>query len=233
MAELLETWAVIVAAGSGTRLGADVPKAFVGLGGRALLARAVELFEEHDAIDRMVVVVPAGWEEPATLLADQLVAGKVAAAVIGGATRAESVALGLAELPPDADVVLVHDAARPLATPALVDRVLAALREADGAVPGLPPADTIKRVKDGVVSETLDRSSLTAVQTPQAFRGEAIRRAYGRPAGELAMATDCASLVEAAGLAVAVVEGERRNIKVTEREDLAYAQWLLELDEPA
>jgi len=102
MAELLETWAVIVAAGSGTRLGADVPKAFVGLGGRALLARAVELFEEHDAIDRMVVVVPAGWEEPATLLADQLVAGKVAAAVTGGATRAESVALGLAELPPDA-----------------------------------------------------------------------------------------------------------------------------------
>ena len=233
MAELLETWAVIVAAGSGTRLGADVPKAFVGLGGRALLARAVELFEEHDAIDRMVVVVPAGWEEPATLLADQLVAGKVAAVVTGGATRAESVALGLAELPPDADVVLVHDAARPLATPALVDRVLAALREADGAVPGLPPADTIKRVKDGVVSETLDRSSLTAVQTPQAFRGEAIRRAYDRPPGQLAAATDCASLLEAAGLTVAVVEGERRNIKVTEREDLAYATWLLELDEPA
>jgi 2-C-methyl-D-erythritol 4-phosphate cytidylyltransferase len=231
MPELLETWAVIVAAGSGERLGADVPKAFVGLGGRALLARSVELFEYHEAVDRIVLVVPAEWEEPATLLADQLVAGKVAAAVTGGPSRADSVALGLAEVPTDAGVVLVHDAARPLASPALVDRVLAALVEADGAVPGVPPADTIKRVSDGRVAETLDRSQLVAVQTPQAFRGEAIRSAFDRPPPELAAATDCASLLEAAGLTVAVVEGERRNIKITDREDLAYAQWLLELED--
>jgi 2-C-methyl-D-erythritol 4-phosphate cytidylyltransferase len=228
MPDLLETWALVVAAGSGTRLGADVPKAFAGLAGRPLLAHAVELFEEHPAVDRMVLVVPEGWEEPASLLADQLVAGKVAAAVAGGPSRGESVALGLAEVPGDAAIVLVHDAARPLASAELVDRVLAGLSEAEGSIPAVPVADTVKRVADGLVAETLDRSALVAVQTPQGFRADVLRRAYDRHATEVAAATDCASLVESAGGAVAVVPGDPRNLKVTDPQDLERAERLLE-----
>jgi 2-C-methyl-D-erythritol 4-phosphate cytidylyltransferase len=222
--ELIETWAVLAAAGAGTRLGADRPKAFVGLHGRVLLAPALELLEEHPAIDGVVVVVPSGWEEPAILLAEELAAGKVAAAIAGGSTRAESVAAGLAEVPADAGVVLVHDAARPFASPALIDRLLAALADADGAVPAVPIADTVKEVAGGRVKRTLDRSSLVAVQTPQAFRASALRDAVAVPHDQLAAATDCASLVEARGGAVAVVEGERANVKITDAEDLRRAE---------
>ncbi|HEX5251837.1 MAG TPA: 2-C-methyl-D-erythritol 4-phosphate cytidylyltransferase [Gaiellales bacterium] len=218
------TWAIVVAGGDGARLGADRPKAFVGLGGRPLLAHSIDLFEDHPAVDRMVLVVPAEWEEPATLLADDLAAGKVAAAVPGGATRALSVAAGLAEVAGDAEAILVHDAARPFASAELVDRVLAALEAHDGAIPALPVTDTVKRVQDGVVAETLERGELRAVQTPQAFRAPALRRAYEAPAGALRDATDCASLVEAAGFAVAAVAGEPENVKITAPDDLARAE---------
>lgn len=218
------TWAIVVAGGDGARLGADRPKAFVGLGGRPLLAHSIDLFEDHPAVDRMVLVVPAEWEEPATLLADDLAAGKVAAAVPGGATRALSVAAGLAEVAGDAEAILVHDAARPFASAELVDRVLAALEAHDGAIPALPVTDTVKRVQDGVVAETLERGELRAVQTPQAFRAPALRRAYEAPADALRDATDCASLVEAAGFAVAAVAGEPENVKITAPDDLARAE---------
>lgn len=217
-------WAVVVAAGDGRRLGADRPKAFVGLGGRPLLAHSVDMLEAHDRVDRIVLVVPAGWEEPASLLADELVAGKVAAAVAGGPARALSVAAGLREVAADAGAVLVHDAARPFASPALVDRVLAALAEADGAVPAVPVTDTVKRVRGGEVTETLERSELRAVQTPQAFRAGALRRAYDRPDGELRDATDCACLVERSGGRVVAVEGDAANVKITDAEDLARAE---------
>jgi 2-C-methyl-D-erythritol 4-phosphate cytidylyltransferase len=121
-----------------------------------------------------VLVVPEGWEEPATLLADDLVAGKVAAAVTGGSTRAASVAAGLAAVPDEADLILVHDAARPFATPELVSRVLEALGHADGAVPGVALTDTVKRVSGGLVAETPDRSQLVAQRL----------RADGRGAGD-------------------------------------------------
>ena len=218
------TWAIVVAGGDGARLGADRPKAFVGLGGRPLLAHSIDLFEDHPAVDRIVLVVPAEWEEPATLLADELAAGKVAAAVPGGATRALSVAAGLAEVAGDAEAILVHDAARPFASAELVDRVLAALEAHDGAIPALPVTDTVKRVQDGVVAETLERGELRAVQTPQAFRAPALRRAYEAPADALRDATDCASLVEAAGFAVAAVAGEPENVKITAPDDLARAE---------
>lgn len=224
MADLLRTWAIVVAAGDGARLGADRPKAFVKLGGRMLLSHSVELLDDHPAIDGVVLVVPEGWEEPATLLADDLIAGKVAAAVAGGATRAESVACGLAAVPDDADVILVHDAARPFASAALVTSVLEALAQADGAVPGIAVTDTVKRVEGGRVAETLRRSQLVAVQTPQAFRAGALRSAYDVSAERLAAATDCASLLEAAGCSVAVVAGEVGNAKITRPEDLAEAE---------
>ncbi|HEX2588191.1 MAG TPA: 2-C-methyl-D-erythritol 4-phosphate cytidylyltransferase [Gaiellales bacterium] len=224
MADLLSAWAIVVGAGDGARLGADRPKAFVALGDRVLLAHSVELLEEHPAIDGVVLVVPEGWEEPASLLADDLAAGKVTAAVAGGATRSHSVAAGLAEVPDDTDLILVHDAARPFASAELVSAVLAALGDADGAVPGVPVADTIKRVEGGRVAETPDRSQLVAVQTPQAFTAATLRRAYAQPPEVIAAATDCASLVEASGGSVAVVSGEPDNIKITTAADLERAR---------
>lgn len=226
--DLLETWAIVVAAGEGRRLGADRPKAFVGFGGRVLLAHSVELLERHPAVDAIVLVVPAGWEEPATLVADELAAGKVRAAVAGGPSRSESVQAGLREVGREAGVIVVHDAARPLADADLLDRVLAGLAGgADGVVPGLPVADTIKRVRNGTVSETLERTELRAVQTPQAFLARALRVGYERPAAELAAATDCAGLVESAGMTVAVVDGSPANVKLTGPEDLRLAEALL------
>jgi 2-C-methyl-D-erythritol 4-phosphate cytidylyltransferase len=224
LADLLRTWAIVVAAGDGARLGADRPKAFVKLGGRVLLSHSVELLDDHPAIDGVVLVVPEGWEEPATLLADDLVAGKVAAAVAGGATRSASVACGLAAVPDEADLILVHDAARPFATPGLVTAVLEALSGAEGAVPGVPVTDTVKRVVDGRVAETLDRSQLVAVQTPQAFVADALRAGYAVDSDTISSATDCASLVEACGRSVAVVPGEPGNLKITNAGDLEQAE---------
>jgi 2-C-methyl-D-erythritol 4-phosphate cytidylyltransferase len=223
VSDLLTTWAIVVAGGDGARLGADRPKAFVGLGDRVLLAWSVEMLDEHPAVDGIVLVVPAGWEEPATLLADDRAAGKVAAAVAGGPSRSQSVAAGLAEVPDDADLIVVHDAARPFATAELVTRVLSGLADAEGAVPGVAVTDTIKRVAGGRVAETPPRASLVAVQTPQAFTAAALRRAYAVDAERLAAATDCASLLEAQGAAVAVVDGDPGNIKITTTDDLARA----------
>jgi 2-C-methyl-D-erythritol 4-phosphate cytidylyltransferase len=217
-------WAIVVAAGEGARLGAERPKAFVKLGGRPLLAHAIELMEEHPDVDRVVLVVPAAWEEPATLLADELAAGKVAAAVAGGPVRALSVAAGLAEVPAAAAAVLGHDAARPFASPALVDRLLAALADHDGAVPVVAVTDTVKRVHGGRVVGTLDRSQLRAVQTPQAFRAGPLRQAFAVGESALHAATDCSSLVEAAGFEVAAVPGEPGNVKITDPGDLERAE---------
>ena len=215
-------WAVLVAAGRGERLAADRPKAFVRLGERVLLAEPLERLEASDWIDAIVVVAPAEWEEPTILLAEELGCGKVTAVVTGGSTRAESVRIALAEVPDEAVVVVVHDAARPLLEDAVIERVLAPLGEGfDGAVPGLPISDTVKRVEGRVVTETLDRERLVAVQTPQAFLVSALKAAA---AGE---GTDCASLVEARGGRIAVVDGDPRLLKVTTAEELALvASWL-------
>jgi 2-C-methyl-D-erythritol 4-phosphate cytidylyltransferase len=149
----------------------------------------------------------------------------VVAAVAGGATRAESVRAALAEVPEDALVVVVHDAARPLVSEAVLERVLAPLSEGwDGVVPGLPVADTVKTVDGDRVTGTHSREQLVAVQTPQAFVAAKLREAY---AGDLAGATDCSSLVEARGGRVKVVEGDPRLLKVTSRADLEQvAAWL-------
>jgi 2-C-methyl-D-erythritol 4-phosphate cytidylyltransferase len=221
-----EIWAIVVAAGSGERLAADRPKAFVRLGGRTMLAWSLAMLDDHESIDGIVMVVPEEYEERASLLADDLCATKIAAAVPGGATRPESVAAGLACVPEGAAFVLVHDAARPLAPPQVVDRVVAALRAgAQGAVPALPLADTVKRVgPDGSVAETLDRAALRAVQTPQGFRASVLREALAEPAGEAA--TDCASMVERLGRPVVCVEGDERAFKVTTPADLARAERL-------
>jgi 2-C-methyl-D-erythritol 4-phosphate cytidylyltransferase len=211
-------WAVLVAAGRGERLGEDRPKAFARLGDLPLLAEPLRRLDENDDVEGIVVVAPPEWEEPSILLAEQIGASKVSACVPGGATRAESVRAGLAEVPDDAAIVLVHDAARPVLPADVVARLLAALAEGyDGAVPALPVSDTVKRAIDGVIVETLARDELVAVQTPQAFVASVLRSAF---AGDVSAATDCASLVEAAGGRVKVVPGDERLQKVTTRADL-------------
>ncbi len=218
----MSTWAVLVAAGRGERLAADRPKAFAPLRGRPLLAESLSRLDGSAWIDAIVVVAPPEWEEPVILLAEELGCGKVVASVTGGETRARSVAIGVAEVAEDAAAILVHDAARPLVEEEVIERVLAALGEGfDGAVPGLAVADTVKRVRDGVVAETLPREQLVTVQTPQAFVAPVLRAAVG---GE---GTDCASLVEARGGRVKVVEGDPRLLKVTTAEDLRLVEsWL-------
>jgi 2-C-methyl-D-erythritol 4-phosphate cytidylyltransferase len=221
----VSVWAILLAAGRGERLGLDHPKAFAKLGEDPLLAEPLRRLEDSDWIDGIVVVAPPDWEEPAILLAEELGCGKANACVAGGDTRTGSVRAGLAEVPPEALVVLVHDAARPLVSDEVIERVLAPLSEGwDGVVPGLPVSDTLKRVgPDGGVLETVARDSLYAVQTPQAFLADVLRRAV---AGD-AEATDCAGLVEAAGGRVKVVAGDPRLMKVTTADDLAkIASWL-------
>lgn len=199
-------WAVVVAAGSGRRFGSQ--KQFAALGGGTVLDRAVAVAGE--VVDGVVAVVPADHadERPRS--------------VAGGGTRSESVRRGLAAVPAEADVIVVHDGARPFASVALFRAVIGAVREgADAAVPGIPVSDTVKVVDDAmVVVETLDRSRLVAVQTPQAFRAAALRAAH---AGE-AEGTDDASLVERAGGRVVVVPGEPDNRKITVVEDLDWAR---------
>jgi 2-C-methyl-D-erythritol 4-phosphate cytidylyltransferase len=221
----LSVWAILVAAGRGERLGLDQPKAFAKLGEDPLLAEPLRRLEESGWVDAIVLVAPRGWEEPAILLAEELGCGKVNACVPGGETRTDSVRAGLAEVPADALVVLVHDAARPLLPEAVIERVLAPLSEGwDGAVPGLAVSDTLKRVgPDGAIAETVARDSLYAVQTPQAFPADVLRRAVADDGD----ATDCAGLVEAAGGRVKVVEGDPQLLKVTTAEDLArVASWV-------
>jgi 2-C-methyl-D-erythritol 4-phosphate cytidylyltransferase len=219
-------WAVLVAAGRGERFGGDRPKAFAKLRGRVMLAESLERLERSEWIEAIVIVAPVEWEEPSILLAEELSAGKVSSCVPGGATRTDSVRAGVAEVPEDVPVILVHDAARPLLPEAVIERVITALGDGwDGAVPALPVADTIKRAgEDGSVLETLDRSGLVAVQTPQAFASAALRSALG---GDLAGVTDCAGLVEAAGGRVRTVEGDPRLLKVTTPSDLAFVETLL------
>ncbi|HEU0248841.1 MAG TPA: 2-C-methyl-D-erythritol 4-phosphate cytidylyltransferase [Gaiellaceae bacterium] len=218
-------WALLLAAGAGERLGIDRPKAFAVLHGRPLLAESLDRLDRSPWVDAIVVAAAPGWEEPSILLSEELATTKVVSCVTGGATRAESVRAALSDVPEDALVVLVHDAARPLVDDSVIERTLGPLGEGfDGAVPALPVPDTVKRVEHGVVTETIARDGLVTAQTPQAFLAQALRRAFS---GDLAGATDCASLVERAGGRVAVVEGDRRLLKVTTVEDLALVEsWL-------
>jgi 2-C-methyl-D-erythritol 4-phosphate cytidylyltransferase len=217
-------WAVVAAAGRGERLAGGRPKAFAKLAGRPLLAESLERLERSDWVEAIVVVAPADWEEPSILLAEELGAGKVTACVTGGATRVESVRIGVGEVPADAAVVIVHDAARPLLPPEVIDRVLTALGEGwDGVVPAVAVIDTLKRAVDGQVVETLDRSNVHAAQTPQGFVADALRRALDGGAAD----TDCAALVESTGGRVALVEGDPRLLKVTTPGDLALVEALI------
>lgn len=214
-------WAIVVAAGEGTRLKAGMPKALVPLAGRPLLAWSLDAIAKT-SIEGVVVAAGASWVgEAQTMAADRF--GRKGRACVGGATRRESVRLALARVAADASAIVVHDAARPLAGPELFERALEGLSRAPGAVCAVPLADTLKRAAGDVVAETLDRNGLWRVQTPQAFRTDALVEAHAQPGGDAA-ATDDAALLEAAGLSVVVVPGDERNFKVTTPGDLAVAE---------
>jgi 2-C-methyl-D-erythritol 4-phosphate cytidylyltransferase len=213
--------ALIVAAGCGERLGAEGPKALVELAGRTLLQWSVDALRAVSAIEEIVIALPAGADAPVGTNG-----------VKGGRVRSESVRLALAAAGDgrDQDMVLVHDAARPLLSAQLAQATIGALeadQTIDAVIAAVPMTDTVKRVTGGVVSETLDRSELWAVQTPQVFRRAALERALDVSDEVLAQATDDAWLIERAGGRVGVVESSRENLKVTTPLDLAVAEMLL------
>jgi 2-C-methyl-D-erythritol 4-phosphate cytidylyltransferase len=221
--------ALIVAAGSGERLGAGRPKALVEVGGRPLVQWSIDALAQVSTIEQVVVALPAGAHparglqpRPGVLFVD------------GGSSRSQSVHIALAAVQARGgqdDLVLVHDAARPLVTPDLAEAVIAALEsdaDAHAAIAAMPVTDTVKRVDSaGAVHETLDRSSLWAVQTPQVFRRDALERALDIGAEELARATDDAWLIERDGGKVIVVAASDENLKVTTPLDLRVAELLL------
>lgn len=208
--------ALIVAAGRGERLGAGVAKAFVPLAGRPMLDWSLDALREVPAIESITVAVPPGVEPPDGV-----------AAVPGGRVRSESVIRALRAVD-EGDPVLVHDAARPLVTPDLAQRVLDALAGVDAAIAATPLTDTVKRAgPDGRVIETLSRRELWAVQTPQAFRRAALAAALDVPADVLAAATDDAWLVERAGGSVRIVPAPPENLKITTALDLRLAELIL------
>jgi 2-C-methyl-D-erythritol 4-phosphate cytidylyltransferase len=225
------TWAIVVAAGSGTRYGGQ--KQFATIAGRTVVALAVESVAAN--VDGVVLVLPRDLvgtgdlsteDSPdAALLAELGVStggGTAVMVTAGRPSRAGSVRAGLERVPDDCGIIVVHDGARPFASPELCRRVLSAVRSgAFGAVPGLPLADTVKRVRGSEVTGTVDRSELVRVQTPQAFDAQALRLAHeGEPE-----ATDDAGLLEMSGRPVVVVPGEEHNLKITSPDDLELAAW--------
>jgi 2-C-methyl-D-erythritol 4-phosphate cytidylyltransferase len=211
--------AVVLGAGSGERLGASEPKAFLDLEGSTLLERAAESARGSRAVGRVVAVVPSGFEDRARrTLADTTV-------LAGGSSRQASALIALRAIGGgDGDVVLIHDAARPFASSVLFDSVAGAVEDAAGAVPVVPVADTVKRVSGDRVLETVPREGLVLVQTPQAFRFGPLLDAHERVATEALEFTDDAALLEWAGGTIRTVPGERDNLKITTEGDLALAR---------
>jgi 2-C-methyl-D-erythritol 4-phosphate cytidylyltransferase len=215
--------AIVVAAGRGERLGHALPKAFVPLRGRSLLAHAVTALAASDRVDAVLPVLPRGMTMPADA-SD----AKLLQPVAGGARRQDSVAAGLAALPSGVEYVAVHDAARALVRPADVTRAIDAALLHGAALLAVPARDTVKRVREGVVVDTPPREECWAAQTPQVFRVALLREALDKAAAEGRTGTDCAQLVEALGARVHVVPGDPDNWKITAPSDLAAAERVLE-----
>ncbi|MBE7953669.1 2-C-methyl-D-erythritol 4-phosphate cytidylyltransferase [Microbacterium oxydans] len=219
---------IVVAAGSGTRLGASAPKAFVGVDSRSVLRHALDgVFAAAPA--QVVVVAPAGWEGDAETelreaAGERADLGRV---VTGGATRQQSVAAGLSALWGDIETVLVHDAARALTPPSQIDAVAEAVTAGVGVIPTLPVVDTLKRVVDGTVAAAVDRSELAAAQTPQGFPRAALEAAYAAARESGVEYTDDAALFAATGRPVRHIDGSERAFKITTPADLERARHLL------
>jgi 2-C-methyl-D-erythritol 4-phosphate cytidylyltransferase len=218
--------AIIVAAGSGVRLGSGVPKAFVKVGGRAMLSYSLGAVAQVSSIGEVVITVPEGFQSAAR--AEVAAAGLRVPVKItpGGIERQDSVRIALALTSSESQLVVVHDAARPLATPAIFEACLRAAARAGGAIAAIPVADTLKRVDDGdhAIAATVARTGLWQAQTPQAFRRDLLLEAHRRGLSQRVVATDDADLVERTGVRVEVVEGSTANLKITTPSDLAIVE---------
>jgi 2-C-methyl-D-erythritol 4-phosphate cytidylyltransferase len=220
----MKVQAVIVAAGSGTRLGYDMPKAFVPLKGEPMLLHPLRTFDTHPAVSSVILVVPYDLVMQTRALVSEAGLLKVTAVIAGGKERKDSVANGLRVLDSDTDTVLIHDGARPLVSAGVIDRVIIGVMNEKAAFPAVPAVDTVKRfdAKTGIVKETLNRDELCCVQTPQGFRVELVPYLLKR-AGELTNAFDEAMLAEEI-VPVQAVQGEQRNFKITVEQDLKLAE---------
>lgn len=224
------TAAIILAAGRGERMGANGDKAFLDLGPRPLFAYSFNAFEACADVGAVVFVVRGGRETSAREICGAMGFSKLAAVVAGGGRRQDSVRAGLAALPGDADIVVIHDAARPLVTPGLISATIRSAREAGSGVAAAKVVDTIKLAGPGNFAEsTVDRARLWAVATPQAFQTELLRRAYDAVAAAGAEVTDDAGALEFIGEKARLVEWRKPNLKVTVPEDLAVAEALLRI----
>jgi 2-C-methyl-D-erythritol 4-phosphate cytidylyltransferase/2-C-methyl-D-erythritol 2,4-cyclodiphosphate synthase len=218
----MNTYAIILAAGSGKRMGSDQPKQFLQLAGKPLLAHTLEKFERCAGVQGIVLVAPADSIDAVEEITKDF--QKIRSTVAGGAERQDSVREGLKAVPDEADIIVVHDGARPLVFASEIEAAIEAAGETGAAVVGQPVSDTIKRAHEGAVVETLDRSELWAVQTPQVFQSGVIREAHRVAEADGFVGTDDTVLAERIGKRVSLVEGSRENIKVTHPGDLERAE---------
>ena len=217
---------VIVAAGTGSRTGSSELKQFRWVAGKPMLLHSVQAFQARPDVAMVTVVLPRAYagDPPPWLFQSDLERLLIS---VGGAERGDSVRHGLEDLPGDVDVVVIHDAARPLVTDATIDAVIATARGGVGAIAAVPVHDTLKRVDaEGTIVETIDRRGIWSAQTPQAFPAAMIVDAHRRARAELVQATDDAALCERYGFRVVVVPGSERAMKVTTEEDFARAEAL-------
>jgi 2-C-methyl-D-erythritol 4-phosphate cytidylyltransferase len=220
--------AIIAAAGQGSRMGGKRAKQFLELAGRPIIIHTIQAFEACEAIQEIIVVLPPADVRGFSAIARPYNLGKVRAVVPGGVTRASSVLRGLQALErQDQDIVAVHDGSRPLVTTAEISRTVQAAEVSGAAILAAPIVDTVKEVRDGVVTATVPRNELRRALTPQCFRYEILRQAYEQVDELDATLTDESSLVERLGLPVTVIEGSSRNIKLTRPEDLVIAEALI------
>jgi 2-C-methyl-D-erythritol 4-phosphate cytidylyltransferase len=221
--------AVVPAGGSGTRMGADVPKQFLLLGGVPMLLHSLRVFDRAPSVDTVILVVPRDERRRAlTDVIERYGVKKVQKVIAGGETRQQSVYNGLKETDPDVEIVVVHDAVRPFVTEDLIEQSIEAARKGSGAIVAVPMKDTPKQAGlDRQIQRTLDRNQLWMAQTPQTFRRDVLLEAYEKAATENLQATDDAALVERLGHKVGIVAGSWENIKITTSEDLIIAEAIL------
>lgn len=224
----MQTYAIVPAAGRGLRMGLQTPKQFIDLSGKPLLIHTIGIFEQASFLNGLFLVVPEDFLGQAEQLIQSRLRSRFPIKVVqGGAERQDSVFNALKQLPAECEWVMVHDGVRPFVTSELLETTRRAAEETGAAIAALPATDTVKRVEDRKVRETLPRDQLWLVQTPQVFRKDILVKAYEKAQIEGWLGTDDASLVERLNIPVSVVHGERTNIKVTTPEDLDWANWFL------
>lgn len=222
-------WAIVPAGGSGLRMGTETKKQYLKIGGKSILLRTIEMLSAHSSIDKIVIAVPADDIERVTGdIRKSPSATKVIAIVQGGATRQESVANGFFAIDESCGIVLVHDAVRPFVSSEMINNLLDSAVKNGAAVPVLKVSETLRRAKNGILTDDIDRNGAVLVQTPQVFGYDLLKKGIESARNSGFVATDESSIVRRIGTDVACVAGSRVNIKITTQDDLDFAIGLLE-----